>query len=370
MTREELKNYILESYNAESDFPWMQYPGYEVFRHPKTRKWFALLADVPRIYLSSSAPDADKGRKSKRVVDLITIINVKVDPFLSGSIRLEPGIHSAYHMNKNNWITMETEIVPEEKMKTLIDMSFKATAPKERKPRKGPVRNVSLHRSEKQFPETLFNDMLDYGLRVPADNTTASITDQDDSYPSSDLMSQILSEYEKTSIENRRRIQEAAPRLDRSDTALADYLISLVRQPNQDIIRKIYKDNFTIAAIASEYGVCNSRIYQRKRLGFRLLLNIWKQVGYPATFNEIQVIEKKKEDSVTPKSDITILPFSIRVFNILYKNGIETLEDFISLTEEKYMNIRNLGVKGYEEIRTIQAKAKKILQNNGFETNL
>ena len=55
---------------------------------------------------------------------------VKVDPILSGSLRSDPGIHPAYHMNKDKWISIEVAVVPEETIKLLVEMSFDATAPK------------------------------------------------------------------------------------------------------------------------------------------------------------------------------------------------------------------------------------------------
>ena len=46
MNRAELKRFIFENYNVESDFPWLKYPNYEVFRHSNTQKWFALDGSV------------------------------------------------------------------------------------------------------------------------------------------------------------------------------------------------------------------------------------------------------------------------------------------------------------------------------------
>ena len=48
MKRSELESFIMETYNAEADYPWLKYPNYEVFRHCNNRKWFALIMDVPK----------------------------------------------------------------------------------------------------------------------------------------------------------------------------------------------------------------------------------------------------------------------------------------------------------------------------------
>ena len=47
MNREQLESFIMENYNASTDYPWLKYPNYEVFRHCSNQKWFALIMDVP-----------------------------------------------------------------------------------------------------------------------------------------------------------------------------------------------------------------------------------------------------------------------------------------------------------------------------------
>ena len=101
MTREALESYILSTYNATSDFPWARYPSYEVFRHPANQKWFALLADIPASVFTgpTSVPSTHENREEK-----VCVLNVKCDPVLP--FRSEPGIHPAYHMNKDKWISI------------------------------------------------------------------------------------------------------------------------------------------------------------------------------------------------------------------------------------------------------------------------
>ena len=47
MNHQELKNFILETYPASEDHPWLQYPNYEVFRHHSNQKWFAVVMELP-----------------------------------------------------------------------------------------------------------------------------------------------------------------------------------------------------------------------------------------------------------------------------------------------------------------------------------
>ena len=122
MKRDELEALISETYNADADYPWLKYPNYEVFRHSNNQKWFALIMDVP------------KDKLGLQGTELLDVVNFKCDPILIGSLRGEPGIFPAYHMNKEQWITVALDgSVSDDKIKMLLDMSYQATAPKARK---------------------------------------------------------------------------------------------------------------------------------------------------------------------------------------------------------------------------------------------
>lgn len=117
MNRKELETYIMENYSADSDFPWMKYPKHQVFRHSGSKKWFALIMEVPKEKLGL------QGREP------LTVVNFKCDPAMIGSLRLEAGFFPAYHMNKDSWITAALDgSVPEDRIKMLTDISFHLTA--------------------------------------------------------------------------------------------------------------------------------------------------------------------------------------------------------------------------------------------------
>ena len=116
MNRSEWKRYILETYHAVSDRPWPCYPNHEVFRHPGNRKWFALMMDVPGEKL---------GLPERGMLD---ILNLKCDPVLIASLRGAPGLLPAYHMNKEQWISiLLDDSVATEKIRNLISMSYEMT---------------------------------------------------------------------------------------------------------------------------------------------------------------------------------------------------------------------------------------------------
>jgi len=122
MQRAELEKYILETYNAEADHPWIKYPNYEVFRHSGNRKWFALIMDVPKTKLGLF----EEG--------ILPVVNVKCDSITIGGLLAETGFFPAYHMNKDSWITIALDgSVKEEEIKILLDMSFNLTNVKNKK---------------------------------------------------------------------------------------------------------------------------------------------------------------------------------------------------------------------------------------------
>ncbi len=88
--------HIKTEYGTEPEFLWPErYPGYAVFRHGDNRKWFALVASISGKSL---------GLKNDGKID---VINLKFDKnqtydFAETSDHVFP----AYHMNKNNWITV------------------------------------------------------------------------------------------------------------------------------------------------------------------------------------------------------------------------------------------------------------------------
>ncbi len=88
--------HIKTEYSAEPEFLWPErYPSYAVFRHKDNKKWFALVATISSKSL---------GLEDDKQID---IINLKFDKnqtydFAETSDHIFP----AYHMNKNNWITI------------------------------------------------------------------------------------------------------------------------------------------------------------------------------------------------------------------------------------------------------------------------
>lgn len=117
--REDLEQYIESSYNAQREHLWAKLPNYSVFRHYKSRKWFALIMDIPKTKL---------GLGSSEIVD---VLELRCDPILIGSLIRESGFYPAYHMNKSSWITIMLDNSADmEKVKWLLDMSYETAGKK------------------------------------------------------------------------------------------------------------------------------------------------------------------------------------------------------------------------------------------------
>lgn len=127
MTRRELERYIFESYPAEDDRPWIEYPQHQVFRHPGNKKWFALAMTLSRDKLGLAGDG------------FIDAVNLKCDPLLVDAMRREPGFFPAYHMNKTHWITAALDgSADDEKLKFILEMSYDLTKPKTQRKKSPP----------------------------------------------------------------------------------------------------------------------------------------------------------------------------------------------------------------------------------------
>ncbi|QDY43873.1 MmcQ/YjbR family DNA-binding protein [Candidatus Pantoea soli] len=116
MYRHDLLEYVQQHYQIAPDFPWKKHSDYAVLRHPRHRKWFALVFPLEphKLGLPPGPP--------------LDVINVKTRPELSGSLRLQPGVFPAYHMNKEHWLSLTlTQGLADEAILALLDESFRLT---------------------------------------------------------------------------------------------------------------------------------------------------------------------------------------------------------------------------------------------------
>ncbi|MBQ6933905.1 MAG: MmcQ/YjbR family DNA-binding protein [Clostridia bacterium] len=121
MDKNMLINYISDFYGVSPEHPWESHPDYSVFRHDVNRKWFAVIMNIPKSKLGLGDGNID-------------VVNLKCEPMLTGALRQESGIFPAYHMNKNNWVSVCLDgSCDDDKIIELLHMSFGLTAPKIKK---------------------------------------------------------------------------------------------------------------------------------------------------------------------------------------------------------------------------------------------
>lgn len=120
MTRQEVFNWCRQHYGTEPEYPWNDWNA--VLRHTDNQKWYGLIMEVSRDKLGLSG-DGE-----------VDILNVKSDPMLIGSYRTQKGFFAAYHMNKENWISILLD-KPEldDAIKKLLTLSFELTIPKKKR---------------------------------------------------------------------------------------------------------------------------------------------------------------------------------------------------------------------------------------------
>lgn len=123
--RERVTARLRDGYGADPEYLWARFPNYAVFRHPASKKWFALLADVPRDRLGLEG----EGRAE--------ILNLRCDPNLVGPLLSGTGFLPAYHMSKTSWITALLDgTVPDRTLFPLLELSYGSAAPRAARRRK------------------------------------------------------------------------------------------------------------------------------------------------------------------------------------------------------------------------------------------
>ncbi len=110
--RQNILDFTAGTYHTQPEYPWARTPECAVLRHPNG-KWYGLIMSVPRSRITG-ASDA-----------ICDVLNVKCEPLMLGSVILQKGFYPAYHMNKNNWISILLDgSVPLEQVQSALQMSY------------------------------------------------------------------------------------------------------------------------------------------------------------------------------------------------------------------------------------------------------
>lgn len=111
--KEKLFEYARERYGSEPEYLWKRYPEFAVLRCSANKKWYAIAMGV-----DGKSLGLEKGVKYE-------IVNVKCSPLMTGSLLAMKGILPAYHMQKEQWVSVLLDgTVDEEQLFGLLDMSY------------------------------------------------------------------------------------------------------------------------------------------------------------------------------------------------------------------------------------------------------
>ena len=114
--KERIIKYIQNKYGSKPEYLWEKFPDHCIFRHKDNKKWFALIATIPKEKIGIN----EKGH--------IGILNIKLNPFEVNIFKTQQGFCPAYHMNKQKWLTAKlNNSVPDEILEELINNSFNET---------------------------------------------------------------------------------------------------------------------------------------------------------------------------------------------------------------------------------------------------
>ena len=120
--RERIIAHIQSTFGVEPEYLWADNPDAAVFRHPTSRKWFAIMMDVALSRLGLSGEGT------------VWVMNVKSSPLMIGSLLSEKGVLPAYHMNKDHWVSILLDgTISDKQILPLLELSYDSVTPKRRR---------------------------------------------------------------------------------------------------------------------------------------------------------------------------------------------------------------------------------------------
>ncbi len=110
-----IANLVIKTYGDTPEFIWTKFPGYGIFRNPTNAKWYALIMNIDKSKIDDGSGE-------------IEVINLKLDEEKIKQLLKRKSFYKAYHMNKENWITIILDdTLKDEEIMSLIEESHKFT---------------------------------------------------------------------------------------------------------------------------------------------------------------------------------------------------------------------------------------------------
>ena len=109
-----LIEYIRENFSDAPEFLWEKYPNFAIFRRKDNRKWYALIANIPKKYLRLGGAEE------------IEILNLRVEPEELDKIFDGEKYFRGWHMNKKSWLTLRLdETLTDEEIFARLEESYR-----------------------------------------------------------------------------------------------------------------------------------------------------------------------------------------------------------------------------------------------------
>ena len=109
-----LIEYIRENFSDAPEFLWEKYPNFAIFRCKDNRKWYALIANIPKKYLRLGGAEE------------IEILNLRVKPEELDKIFDGEKYFRGWHMNKKSWLTLRLdETLTDEEIFARLEESYR-----------------------------------------------------------------------------------------------------------------------------------------------------------------------------------------------------------------------------------------------------
>ena len=121
MTRKEVEELVVDTYNVRADYPFEDDFVTGVFRHTDSGKWFGIAMNIP---FAKIRPGGEGN---------IDVVNLKLPTEMFGSFGAADGVYPAYHMNKLHWISVLLPDAPDDVVQVLVNVSFEATKDKRKR---------------------------------------------------------------------------------------------------------------------------------------------------------------------------------------------------------------------------------------------
>lgn len=142
--------------------------------------------------------------------------------------------------------------------------------------------------------------------------------------------------------------------LDEDQVKGLEYALGTLTERERLIILLRYNELFTLEEAGRKFHITRERCRQIEAKSLKKLRHISRlryiEMGYTNAIASNEILWHKNYLS----HDIKTLDLSTRCCLALKRAGIDTVEQFMALTDEKLINIRSIGAKSIAEIHDVQ----------------